>query len=102
MTTDQTAAVDLLEGLARDCAGRAAMVDPNEDSPRLQFEARRLEEEADHIRLAAHALRNHDALVEALAELCDLIDSIREASYTPDSFTCQPARIALTNARKAP
>lgn len=44
----------------------------------------------------------HDALVEqrdslasALSELADLVDEIREGNYTPDSFTTQPARIAL-------
>ena len=39
-------------------------------------------------------------LVEALEELIDLMEDIRQGEYTPDSFTTQPARIALAAYRK--
>lgn len=40
------------------------------------------------------------ALVEALEELVDLVEDIRQGEYIPDSFTTQPARIALDAYRK--
>lgn len=40
------------------------------------------------------------ALVEALEELIDLMEDIRQGEYVPDSFTTQPARIALATYRK--
>lgn len=40
------------------------------------------------------------ALVEALEELVDLMEDIRQGEYTPDSFTTQPARISLDAYRK--
>lgn len=39
-------------------------------------------------------------LVEALEELIDLMEDIRQGEYVPDSFTTQPARIALVAHRK--
>lgn len=41
-----------------------------------------------------------EELVEALEELVDLMDDIRQGEYTPDSFTTQPARVALAAYRK--
>lgn len=38
-----------------------------------------------------------DELADALSELIDLMEGVREGDYRPDSFTCQPARIALKN-----
>jgi hypothetical protein len=38
-----------------------------------------------------------DDLASALNELADLMDGVRDGSYTPDSFTTQPARKALSN-----
>lgn len=40
-------------------------------------------------------------LVDTLSELADLMDEVIQGDYKPDSFTCQPARIALAAARKA-
>jgi hypothetical protein len=40
------------------------------------------------------------ALVEALEELVDLMEDTRQGEYIPDSFTTQPARIALATHRK--
>lgn len=40
------------------------------------------------------------ALVEALEELIDLMEDTRQGEYVPDSFTTQPARIALAAYRK--
>lgn len=40
------------------------------------------------------------ALVAALEELVDLVEDIRQGEYIPDSFTTQPARIALAAHRK--
>lgn len=40
-------------------------------------------------------------LLEALAELAGLVDDICAGNYTPDSFTAQPARIALAKATGA-
>ena|SRR5690625_2959970 len=40
------------------------------------------------------------ALVDALEELVDLMEDTRRGEYTPDSFTTQPARIALAAYRK--
>lgn len=51
-------------------------------------------------RLAAKALRAHEGLVKALEELADLMEAVRTGEYAPDSFTCQPARAALSEARK--
>lgn len=39
-------------------------------------------------------------LVKALEELVDLVEDIRKGEYIPDSFTTQPARIALAAYRK--
>lgn len=39
-------------------------------------------------------------LVKALEELVDLVEDIRQGEYTPDSFTTQPARVALAAYRK--
>ena len=41
-----------------------------------------------------------EALAEALEELVDLIEYVRQGEYYPDSFTTQPARIALAAHRK--
>lgn len=41
-----------------------------------------------------------DELVEALEELVDLMEDTRQGEYIPDSFTTQPARIALEAYRK--
>lgn len=40
------------------------------------------------------------SLVEALEELVDLMEDVRQGEYIPDSFTTQPARIALAAHRK--
>ena len=37
-------------------------------------------------------------LYEALEELMEIVEGIRVGDYTPDSFTCQPARFALSKA----
>lgn len=39
-------------------------------------------------------------LIEALEELVDLMEDTRQGEYIPDSFTTQPARIALEAYRK--
>lgn len=41
-------------------------------------------------------------LLEALTELADLVDAIREGEYRPDSFTTQPARAAIAKAKGEP
>lgn len=38
---------------------------------------------------------------EALEEYCELMQAIKDREYTPDSFTCQPARILLAKLRTA-
>jgi hypothetical protein len=46
----------------------------------------------------AQIVSDHHAvpkLVEALQELVDLMEEVRQGEYVPDSFTTQPARIAL-------
>ena len=37
-------------------------------------------------------------LYEALEELMEIVEGIRLGDYKPDSFTCQPARFALSKA----
>ena len=37
-------------------------------------------------------------LLEACKELADLMDDVLGGAYTPDSFTTQPARIAIAKA----
>jgi hypothetical protein len=37
-------------------------------------------------------------LLEALKELVDLVEGVRDGSYKPDSFTCQPALAAIAKA----
>jgi hypothetical protein len=47
---------------------------------------------------ARQIVAEHNAmpkLVEALQELVDLMEEVRQGEYVPDSFTTQPARIAL-------
>jgi hypothetical protein len=61
-----------------------------------------LDAEAIALRRAAAALRVKAQLVEALEELANLMDDVREGAYTPDSFTCQPARAALKAAKETP
>lgn len=48
--------------------------------------------EADMYDQARAAMKQ---LREALSELADLMDDVRTGDYRPDSFTTQPARIAL-------
>jgi hypothetical protein len=38
---------------------------------------------------------NNERLRSALSELVDLMEDVRTGDYKPDSFTCQPARVAL-------
>jgi len=52
------------------------------------------EEEQANARLIAAA----PELLEALQELCDLIDDVKSGYYTPDSFTTQPARAVIAKA----
>lgn len=55
-----------------------------------------------------HLLPSHTALpvpvvaqlAKALEELINLMEDTRRGEYTPDSFTTQPARIALAAYRK--
>ena len=47
----------------------------------------------------AHLIAAAPDLYAALEELADLMDAVRAGDYTPDSFTCQPAQIALAKAR---
>ena len=42
-------------------------------------------------------LATHD-LLDALRELADLVDDMRSGNYSPDSFTTQPARLAIAKA----
>ena len=44
---------------------------------------------------AQAAESQRDRAVGVLRELADLMDAVREGSYTPDSFTTQPARALL-------
>jgi hypothetical protein len=41
-------------------------------------------------------------VVEALSELADLMDAVRSGDYKPDSFTTQPARLALAALQAKP
>lgn len=40
------------------------------------------------------------ALLDALTELCDLVDDWTSSSYKPDTFTTQPARAAIAKAKE--
>ena len=51
--------------------------------------------------LATPAREAADDMLAALEELADLMESVRQGDYTPDSFTCQPARAAIAKARGA-
>ncbi len=46
---------------------------------------------------AAEVLAMAERLAEALDELRDLMEGVREGDYRPDSFTCQPAKQALAD-----
>lgn len=46
-----------------------------------------------------HACNTFPALVEALEELTQLMEDVWLGDYSPDSFTCQPAREALALAK---
>ena len=37
------------------------------------------------------------ALLDVIKELADLMEGVRDGSYTPDSFTIQPAERALSS-----
>ena len=56
--------------------------------------------EVERAKLNHDAEQNVAALVEALEELIDLVEDIRDGSYIPDSFTLQPARAALAAYRE--
>ena len=58
-----------------------------QDAGRLMFELQAVTEQQ------AEAIRLKDA---ALAELKDLMEDVYTGNYHPDSFTTQPARIALS------
>lgn len=47
-----------------------------------------------------HPTSDVSILVEALEELVDLMEDTRQGEYTPDSFTTQPARIAIDAYRR--
>jgi hypothetical protein len=40
-------------------------------------------------------IARYQQMEEALSELADLVEAMLEGEYTPDSFTTQPARMAL-------
>lgn len=40
-------------------------------------------------------------LLDAVKELADLMDAVRDGNYAPDSFTTQPARAAIAKATGA-
>lgn len=44
---------------------------------------------------ACNAEAENDRLRAALEELVNLMEGVRSGEYTPDSFTCQPAREVL-------
>jgi hypothetical protein len=49
--------------------------------------------------LVARSANLHYKLLSALEELADLMNSVRSGDYKPDSFTCQPARRIIAEAR---
>lgn len=56
----------------------------------------------DHPPAAQPEQRVVGSIADALDELVMLIGFIREGEYTPDSFTCQPAKEALRQYRQQP
>lgn len=68
-----------------------------------KLEARVKELEAINLGLVKTLLEEgseKSRLVGALEELVDLMGDTRQGDYIPDSFTTQPARIALATYRK--
>lgn len=90
-----------LEEMARAREGRVMRMEAEDAPDRLVAEERR---EAETLRAAAHALRNHDALVAALeAEgACDCNASESKFSAYPCAACRTHRRAALANARKTP
>ena len=50
------------------------------------------------IQANAHLIGAAPDLLVACEELVDLMDATRDGEYTPDSFTTQPARMAIVKA----
>lgn len=103
MTDDETAAAETLEQLAKGREKTAADVDPDAASPGAQFEARRLEEEADYLRMGAAAIRVKEMLVEALEGYRTTHDIGRLVAHQGracDCDDCARAEVALAEARK--
>lgn len=48
-----------------------------------------------HQETAEYILKDVEELVECLDELTDLMEDVKNGEYKPDSFTTQPARIAM-------
>lgn len=57
-----------------------------------------VEREAEETRANARLIAAAPELLEALAELSGLMDSVLMGDYWPDSFTTQPAREAIARA----